>query len=104
MAQIEVRRRAGGYTDRARAYRVKVDGEELGRVSAGQTAQIEVSPGSHEVLMQVDWAKSPPIAVETSDAAPTKLYCEPNANPLTVLWYAVVARNRYIALEVDTGQ
>jgi hypothetical protein len=43
-AVIHVDRQAAGYTDRARAYKVLVDGDERGSLKAGEGVEIEVEP------------------------------------------------------------
>jgi hypothetical protein len=98
-ATISVTRQAGGYTDRARAYKVLVDGEEKATVKHGQTADVEVAPGQHELQMKVDWATSPPLRVELADGARAQFACAPNANPLTAWFYAFFKRSAYIRLE-----
>jgi hypothetical protein len=98
-ATISVERQAGGYTDRARAYKVLVDGDEKATVKHGQTAEVEVAPGEHELQMKVDWATSPPLRVELADGDHARFACAPNANPLTAWFYAFFKRSVYIRLE-----
>ena len=98
-AKITVERQAGGYTDRARAYKLLVDGEEKGSLNAGESVTAEVPAGSHQVQMKIDWATSLPIDVIADAGQEVRLSCKPNANPLTVLWWSTVARNRYIDLQ-----
>lgn len=45
-AAIHVDRQAGGYTDRARAYKVLVDGEERGTVKQCEGVEIESGPAA----------------------------------------------------------
>lgn len=97
-ATIHVERRAGGYTDRARAYTVLVDGAESGKIKHGESVDVPVSPGTHEVQMKIDWARSPALQVEVADGEQVRLSCAPNANPLTILWYTTIGRDRYIDL------
>ena len=103
-AVIHVDRQAGGYTDRARAYKVLVDGEERGTVKHGVGVEIEVAPGNHEVQMKVDWATSPPLEVTLAEGERAEFECAPNANPLTAMFYAVFSRSNYIRLERTSVQ
>ena len=98
-ARIEVERRAGGYTDRARAYKVLVDGNEVARVKAGETQAVDVPPGPHQVQMAIDWARSPAFDVQLAEGETARFFCHPNANAFTALFYSLFARKRYIALE-----
>lgn len=98
-AVIHVDRQAAGYTDRARAYKVLVDGDERGSLKAGEGVEIEVEPGSHELQMRIDWASSPMIEVELAEGARAEFACAANASPLTAIFYAVFRRSNYIRLE-----
>ena len=98
-ARIEVERRAGGYTDRARAYKVMVDGAEAARVKAGESAGVDVAPGAHKVQMAIDWARSPAFDVELGEGETARFACHPNANPFNAIFYVLFARKRYVALE-----
>ena len=98
-AVIHVDRDPGGYTDRARAYKVLVDGEEQGTVKHGEGVELQVSPGTHRVQMKVDWATSPELEVTLSEGERAEFVCAPNASPLTAIFYAFFKRSDYIRLE-----
>jgi len=98
-AAIHVDRQAGGYTDRARAYKVLVDGEKRGAVKQGEGVEIEVDPGPHRVQMKVDWAGSPTLEVNLAEGERAEFVCAPNASPLTAVFYAFFRRSDYIRLE-----
>jgi hypothetical protein len=98
-AALHVDRQAGGYTDRARAYKVLVDGEDRGAVKHGEGVEIEVEPGSHEVQMKVDWARSRTLEVNLAEGERAEFVCAPNASPLTAIFYAFFRRSDYIRLE-----
>lgn len=53
--------RSTGYPDRLRAYRIFVNGHEMARVSAGESVDIPVPSGTHEVVAKVDWCGSPTL-------------------------------------------
>ena len=98
MANINITRKAGGWVDRARKYKVLVDGEERAEIGAGDSKVIPVSPGTHEVSMKIDWARSEAVTVDVADGNDATLYCEPNANPVSVLYYVSFGRKNYIGL------
>ena len=102
-ARITVQRRAGGYTDRARAYAVLIDGQEVVKIKAGESHEATVAPGTHEVQMKIDWALSPAIRLDLQSGEHVRLHTYPNANPLTALWYTTVARKKYLALEREAA-
>jgi hypothetical protein len=98
-AAIHVDRQAGGYTDRARAYKVLVDGEERGTIKQGEGVEIEVDPGTHEVQTKIDWASSPTVEADLAEGGRAEFVCAPNASPLTAIFYALFRRSNYIRLE-----
>jgi hypothetical protein len=52
-AWIDVERKEG-LRDRARAYRVMIDGREAGTVRHGSQESFQVTPGTHEVFLKID--------------------------------------------------
>jgi hypothetical protein len=98
---IEIQR-ASKYTDRVRAYKVHVDGKEVGTIKNGETAEFQVAPGTHEVKLTIDWTSSPPLTIDAPPGGAVRLTCAPRANPFTALWFATVGKNRYLKLEPAT--
>jgi hypothetical protein len=98
-AQIHVDRAANAWIDRARAYKLVVDGQPIGEIRRGESKVFDVPAGAHEVNMKIDWALSPPVALDLPEGGSARLQCRPRANLLTVLWYTIFARKRYLVLE-----
>jgi hypothetical protein len=99
MATLELERTADGYVDRARKYKLVVDGEQRGAIARGETLAVDVTPGQHTVMLKIDWTRSQPLTIEVPDGQTVRLSCEPAASALTVLWYATFGRTRYITLQ-----
>jgi hypothetical protein len=85
--------------DRARKYKVMVDGAEVGRVGNGESAAFEVAPGPHEVHMAIDWTRSPSVDLDVPATGDVHLTCAANANPFTALWYITGGRKKYVTLQ-----
>ena len=94
--------RGSAYTDRVRAYKVLVDGQEVGTIKNGKTETFNVAPGRHDVMLKIDWATSPTLTVDAPPGGTVRLTCRPKANPFTVLWYTLFARKKYLRLEPAT--
>ncbi len=94
---IEIAREKA-YVDKARAYRVLVDGTEVGRIKEGETQSFAVAPGSHEVLLKIDWATSPAVTVDVSPGGTARLGARPKPNPFTAIFYSLFARKKYLQL------
>ena len=57
----------------ARKLRVLVDGEEIGRVGAGERTVFAVPAGTHEVTVAMDWCRSEPMEVSAEEGQPVEL-------------------------------
>jgi hypothetical protein len=70
-------RRASQVADWLRAYKVIVDGEEVGSIRRGQEAVFDLAPGPHRMSLRIDWAGSNELEL-VSDGAPLELECGSN--------------------------
>jgi hypothetical protein len=98
-ARVNIERKAGGWVDRARAYKILIDGTEVGKIKAGEVHSSEVAPGTHEVHLKIDWTRSPSVELDLAEGGQAQLFCRPNANIFTVLWYIIFDRKNYVWLE-----
>ena len=92
-------RRDKGYVDKARAYKILVDGQEVDRIKQNEEVAHPLVPGRHRLELKLDWVTSPP---ETFDVAPGQTVvftCRPNPHAANVLLYITVKRKQYLALE-----
>ncbi len=95
---IHIQRRANAYQDRARAYKVLLDGAEAGSVKRGETVSVDAAPGAHTLQMKIDWATSEPVQVNVVGGQDLHFECWPNAKPLTAIYWTTLGRKKYIAL------
>lgn len=63
MAKLIVTR-ARKSADRARAYRILVDGQAVTRIGAGGRVEIPLPPGRHEIVAKLAFLRSPPLEIE----------------------------------------
>jgi hypothetical protein len=77
MASVDIRRSDARWRGRWRAYKVFIDGEEVGRLRRGETAQFDVGPGEHMVQVGVDWNRSTQLAVSGDGDAVMRFRCGP---------------------------
>ena len=70
MPTIRVRRATKMYGV-LRKLQVLVDGTRRASLRQGGSVDIEVTPGSHEVAVKMDWAKTPPLTVECREGSVT---------------------------------
>jgi hypothetical protein len=92
--------RAGGFSDRARAYRILVDGERAGEIRAKATSVISLPAGEHTVQLKIDWGTSRELTVRVSPDEPIDLHCR-GRNPLLALYRITFGRREYVVLEQE---
>jgi len=93
--------RSSSCTDRLRANRIMIDGREAGRVNAGPSVEISVSPEPHSVVAKVDWCGSNTINFDVGAGDTACFECASNLQGpriLLALIYIVFLKNRYLTL------
>ena len=103
-ASVEIFRQSGYRRDGARAYRVRIDGQEVGRIRPGQRVEFPLQSESHTVELRIDWCRSPIKTVSISDGDTVKLVCHPAGGAWAGPWHALFHREQYIALEEYRGE
>jgi len=94
--------RDSGYADALRAYAVKIDGKEIGKLMPGESATYPVTPGQHTLQASIDWcgSKAVPVSVQDGDNAAFSL--RSSLRGLWVflaLWYVLFDRSGYLELK-----
>jgi hypothetical protein len=92
--------RGGGFTDRARAYKILVDGELAGEIRANETRTLSLAEGEHEVQLKIDWCTSKTLQVGISSNQPADLSCC-SRNPFLAFYWVTFGRHEYIDLAPD---
>jgi hypothetical protein len=80
---IEIARRPALWRDRLRAYKVILDGSEVGKIRDGQAIDLRVSPGKHDLRLKIDWSGSQGLTFEASASEIIRFECEPSGTALT---------------------
>ena len=96
---IDVERQEG-WRDRARSYKVMIDGRQAGMVGYDQQESFEVTPGSHEVYLKIDWCRSPKLAVDVSSGQRAKVTCAAGGNFWLTFVDVIFRPTRYIRAEI----
>ena len=76
LGRVAVRREPGS-SSILRAFRVLVDGKEVGRLRRDGELGVDVEPGTHAVQIRIDWAGSKPLEVTVGPGEVVRLVCEP---------------------------
>ena len=67
-------RRSSEYMNRARGFKVMIDGNEVGRIRNGASEEYAVSPGVHKVICKIDWCSSHEMEVDVKEGEKTYLH------------------------------
>ncbi|MBN8836372.1 MAG: hypothetical protein J0I09_03885 [Sphingobacteriia bacterium] len=66
MATIKIQR-TSEYNNRARNYKIFIDGQQAGTIANGETINLDTTAGQHTVTAKIDWCSSPDIPVHVND-------------------------------------
>jgi hypothetical protein len=99
---VLVIRRVHKPRDRARSYRVLVDGEQRALIGDDAAVQIPVTPGEHAVRLRARWCRSQEVPFAIRHGEILRLECAPGSPWLTFL-YLTIWRDKYISLNTVTS-
>ncbi|GIE32981.1 hypothetical protein Ait01nite_060260 [Actinoplanes italicus] len=74
---IRFYRPAVKFRDRFRAYRVEIDGEQVGELRHGGEFLVEAAPGSRTVRALIDWTGSPELVLDLVEGEAFSIRVEP---------------------------
>lgn len=78
--------RMTGQRDQLRDYKVHLDGSERGTIAQGQCISVPVAPGSHQLQLTLDWAKSKMVTVSVAEGHDVVRYCRPSRGIVLALF------------------
>jgi hypothetical protein len=91
--------REPGSSDRLRAYKVLLDGSMIGKIRDGQTTELSVGPGPHNLRLKLGWGGSPDLTVEVGAGELADFVCRSGAaTPGMAFYYSLFRRNRLVDL------
>jgi hypothetical protein len=66
MAKLFIKRKKE-WNNRARKFKLYIDGEKVDNIGNGEIKEFELKPGKHTVIAKIDWMSSPEFKVDLSD-------------------------------------
>ena len=105
MAKIKLNRDSG-YVDHQRAYRVVIDGEKRAKTSNGESIEIVVEPGNHEILLKIDWLRSNTINFSINKGEKKEFDCGSSlrgARFMLSIFYVTFLWNKYLWLQESSN-
>ncbi len=89
------------WMNRARAFKVIIDGTEKGRITSGSTEEFVINPGQHQVLCKLGWCTSPVYTIDIKEDEIAYLKVQSNLKyywPLALLLFAGLIVNLYYSI------
>lgn len=93
-------KRDSGWADRARAYKVVLDGKVMGEIKNGEEKMFDIAEGEHELVIKIDWCASNTVNFNKNGNA-TIFECGSNLRGVKIflsLIYVIFMRNQYLWL------
>ena len=84
-AMIRLTRKAVGLRDRARSYKVELNGEVIGKIRSGESADFIVEPGHHRLRIKADWTGSQILSFDIQKGEVVCFECQPNGHSIAAL-------------------
>jgi hypothetical protein len=78
---VRVVRTSARWRDRARNYRVVIDGAKVGSVADSDVAEFDVEPGRHTIRLRIDWTGSRELPFSIGEAGTVAFSCRPARGP-----------------------
>lgn len=99
---IRLHRQQGFYRTRFGQYRVRIDGNPVGKIAEGETKDFSVPAGQHRVRLTIDrlWS-SREVTLQVRDGELAEFICRPGGPALYIL-FALLVPHRYIRLNGPT--
>ena len=91
---IHITRVAASWRDRKRAYRVMLDGSEIGRIKDGESQEFAALTGHHTLRLKIDWAGSDTIEFDLQPSEAVAFECEPAGSAMRALSDSLAALRR----------
>ena len=70
--------RVTSFSDSLRAYSIVLDGAVVGHIKAGESVDIPVHPGKHQIFLKIDWCRSNILDFTAQTGAEVTLNCGTN--------------------------
>lgn len=97
-------RRSAAVGDMARAYKIILDEQEIGKIKMNEQKEFEVSAGKHTVMFKIDWCTSQRLEFVISDERrQVQIECYATgrgAIPVLSIGKAIVNKESYITAKI----
>jgi hypothetical protein len=103
-ATVRIKRKEAAWRDKRRAYKVLIDGAEIGRIRDGETRDFPVSPGQHTVRVKIDWTGSEELTFFARQREVGVFSTHPFTGlAILALLRSIFQHDRYVVLTEESG-
>ncbi len=95
--------RAGGWTDRARAYKLMIDGEECGRIKRNSSLAVDLPAGRHRITARIDWCSGNVVTVDLDEGGMVEIDVSNPHGPWRSQFVLTSTPDTYLALTPRAG-
>lgn len=92
-------KRVKEFRDRIRKYKVMVDEKEVGQLGVGESIDVDITPGSHEVYVEIDWCRSKKLTIDYTEGETVILECGNSMGGFKILFslvYVTALKDKYL--------
>ena len=76
-----------------RPFTLWMDGSPVAMIHRGRAVEVEVGPGAHDVVVEMDGYSSPPLVFTAAAGETVRFRCEPNPEARFVSpWWSLLSR------------
>lgn len=87
--------------DVLRAYKVLIDGKEIGGIKSGETLKFPLATGNHTLQLKIDWCSSKETVITILENQATYAKCAPIGKGLLSVPSAFLNKDGYISIKVN---
>ena len=93
------------FADRIRSYKIKIDGNNVSEIKAGDSISIKIPYGSSVIRANVDWGLSNEYQISNLSSNDTLIVKNSFSHklwiPFIAIYYVIFARKKYLQLSKD---
>lgn len=94
-------KRDSGWADKARAYKVVLDDNVIGKIKYGEKIEFDVPDGNHKLFLKIDWCRSNSVDFDVSSST-VFFECGSSLRGWKIflyILYIIFLRNKYLWLK-----
>lgn len=88
-------------SDALRAYKIFIDGKEIGKIKSNETLKIQLAVGNHSIQLKIDWCSSKEMVFSILENQTTYAQCAPVGKGFLSAPSALLNKDGYISITIN---